>query len=200
VKDKILEWKAVYGNVYMYSIEGQDIYYRTLNGWEIQSVLELKSNNKASLDVEMAMCVMAVLHPEPLPSFSRPGSISTLSSEIWTKSFPTESTLPDLTEQNRKWAKENLEANFNIALSSILCKVMPSLDFAHLMDLPLSKLVKIAAIVEEILQTPILSKDGNFDNNNNAQAGAVRDGYGVSQEEANKASAALSNALKSIKK
>tara|TARA_B100001250_G_C19815120_1_gene797881 strand:+ start:2086 stop:2688 length:603 start_codon:yes stop_codon:yes gene_type:complete len=200
VKDKILEWKAAYGSVYVYSIEDKTIYYRTLNGWEIQSVLELQKNNKASLDVEMAMCAMAVLHPEPLPSFKRPGSISTLSSEIWDKSFPTESSLPALTEQTREWAKANLEANFSIALSSILCKVMPSLDFAHLMDLPLSKLVKIAAIIEEILQTPILSKDGDFDNKAQVQPNRVQDGYGVSQEEANQASAALSSALKSIKK
>ena len=198
MKDKLLEWKAVYGSVYAYSIEDQTIYYRTLNGWEIQSVLELQKNNKTSLDVEVAMCAMAVLHPEPLPSFTKPGSISTLSGEIWNKSFPTENTLPALTQQSREWAKANLEANFNIALSSILCKVMPSLDFAHLMDLPLSKLVKIAAIVEELFQTPILAKDGEFASQ--VQPNKVQDGYGVTQEEANKASQALSSALKSIKK
>ena len=111
MKDKLLEWKAVYGSVYAYSIEDQTIYYRTLNGWEIQSVLELQKNNKTSLDVEVVMCAMAVLHPEPLPSFTRPGSISTLSAEIWNKSFPTENTLPALTQQSREWAKANLEAN-----------------------------------------------------------------------------------------
>ena len=75
---------------------------------------------------------------------------------------------------------------------------MPSLDFAHLMDLPLSKLVKIAALVEEIFQTPILAKDAEFASQ--VKPNKVQDGYGVTQDEANTTSKALSKALQSIKK
>ena len=199
MKDKVLEWKAKYGAIYSISIEGYQIYYRSLNGWEVQSVLELQANNKADLDIEVAMCAMAIIFPSPIPSFSKPGSISKLSSEIWNRSFPTEDTLPGITEQAREWAKKNMEANFSIALSSILCKVMPSLDFAHLMDLPLSKLVKIAAIIEELAGVPILNKDGANLTIQNAGA-PVKEGYGVSQQDADKASQALSSALKNLKK
>lgn len=93
-----------------------------------------------------------------------------------------------------------MEANFSIALSSILCKVMPSLDFAHLMDLPLSKLIKIAAIVEDIAGIPILIKDSTGVNNLQSANTPIKEGYGVSQQDANKASQALSSALKNLKK
>lgn len=101
MKDKVLEWKAKYGAVYSISIEDKPIYYRSLNGWEVQSVLELQQNNKADLDIEVAMCAMAIIYPSPIPSFARPGSISKLSSEIWNKSFPTEETLPDIATKAR---------------------------------------------------------------------------------------------------
>ena len=77
-----------------------------------------------------------------------------------------------------------------------MCKVMPSLDLTRLLDLPLSKLLKLAALVEEMTGQSLILDDGV----NTKAAGNVRDGFGVSQEQADQTSAALSSALKNIKK
>ena len=196
MKNQLLEWKSKYGAVYQLSLEGTPIYYRTLNGWEVQSVLELKKSNKAKVDVESAIALMAVLEPTPIPKFNRPGTISTLSLEIWQKSFPTEDTLPTMGEETRAWAEVTIKENFSLALASIMCKVMPSLDLAHLMDLPLSKLLKLGAIVEEITGSALIMTDGTT----NPQSRPIKEGYGISQEQADTTSAALSSALKQIKK
>ncbi len=197
MKDQLLEWKSKYGAVYQITLEGHPVYYRTLNGWEIQSVLELKKSNKAKIDIETATALMAVLAPTPLPEFKRPGTISSFAMEIWAKSFPTEDTLPTMAEDIRSWAGETIKENFSLALSSIMCKVMPSLDLAHLMDLPLSKLMKLGAIVEEITGTSLIIQDGD---NVNRKSSPIREGYGISQEQADQTGAALSQALKQIKK
>ena len=87
MKNQLLEWKSKYGVIYHIDLEDKPVYYRTLNGWEIQSVQELKKSNKAKVDVEMAILLMAILHPTPLPEFKKPGTVSTLALEIWKNHF-----------------------------------------------------------------------------------------------------------------
>ena len=101
-----------------------------------------------------------------------------------------------MAEEVRDWADNTIKENFSLALSSIMCKVMPSLDLAHLMDLPLSKLMKLGAIVEEITGASLILSGDDV----NRTTTPVKEGYGISQEQADKTGAALSQALKQIKK
>lgn len=195
MKDQLLEWKSKYGSIYQISLEDTPVYYRSLNSWEVQSILELQESNKAKVDVEIAMLTMAILEPTPIPTFKKPGTISSLATEIWTKSFPTEDSLPKTAEDIRAWAQVNIKKNFGLALACVMCKVLPSLDLARLMDLPLSKLIKLAAIVEEITGQALILDDGT-----NFKSSTVSEGYGISQEQADETGRALSNALKNLKK
>ena len=160
MKDQLIEWKSKYGAVYQITLDDIHVYYRSLTSWATQSILELQESNKAKIDIEIAMLSMAILEPTPIPQFKRPGTISSLATEIWLKSFPTEDTLPKTAADIRAWAGANVKRYFGLALSCIMCKVMPSLYLSRLLDLPLSKLLKLAAIVEEMTGQSLILDDG----------------------------------------
>lgn len=198
MKDKLLKWKADYGAIFSVMLEDTEIYYRTLTAWEIQSIVELKKAKKAQVDVELATCVLATLEPTPVPSFNRPGTISTLASEIWDKSVPSEGSLETMIEKARAWTDLSVQENYGIALAAVMCKHLPSLDFAYLLTLSSSQLFKLAAIVEKMIEVPFM--DGGTPNTTESKATKVIDGVGVSQDQADSANAALSRALSDFKK
>jgi len=192
---KLLAWKAQYGAVYIITFEEHSIYYRTLTSWEVQSIIELQKNKATSLDVEVAACCMAVLSPAELPTFKKPGTISALFIEIWRKTLPISETIEEIADINRKWAEEAIDSNFAIALACLMCKVLPSLSLTELLSLPLTKLIRMAALVEEISGTPILGGIEQVQQ----QASAVPEGMGVTQEQANQANMTLQKALQDFK-
>jgi len=196
MKDKLLKWKAEFGTIYNVVLEEKELYYRTLTTWEIQSIVELKNSAKAAIDVELATCLMSTLYPEPLPSFEKPGTISTLATAIWDNSVPSERSLEQVVQTARSWADTTTKENFGIALASIMCRVLPSLDFAYLLNLPAAKLIKLAAVVELITDNSFMAGE----NSSTKNASPVTPGHGVSQEQADSASTALTAALSNFKK
>jgi len=193
---KLLEWKSDHGAIYSIVLEGHAVYYRSLTSWEIQSIIDLQKSKKVPMDIEVAGCLMATLSPTPFPEFKRPGTLSALFMEIWNKSLPSEDKIEDVIEQAREWAHDSIDHNYATALSSLLCKVLPSLDLVTLLSTPISKLIKIAALVEHITDTSLLQVE-------QSPTGAlpkVIEGSGISQEEANQASHVLQSALRSFKK
>jgi len=195
MKDKLLKWKSEFGTIYTLVLEETDLCYRTLTSWEVQSIVELRKSSRASGDIELATCIMATLWPQPLPSFVKPGTISTLASEIWENSVSSEDTLEDMIKVSREWAEDTTKENFGVALASVMCRILPSLDFAHLLDLPTSKLNKLAAIVELITDTSFMT-GGQGDKG----ASPVTAGHGISQDQADQASSVLSKALSDFRK
>jgi len=171
--DKLLYWKSLYGSVYKTKVEEHSIVYRALTAWELQALTELR-DSKASTDLELSTCLLAVISHTPLPTFNKPGSVSSLSAAIWEHSVPSVDEATIKAEQVRKWADDNINNNFNIALSSIISKVMPSIDLSKLLDMPLPKLMKIGAIVEKITGTTFLTGDissqGNLPEKSSDQA------------------------------
>ncbi|MBC8437219.1 hypothetical protein H8D85_02730 [bacterium] len=192
---KLLAYKAQYGSVYSIVLEEYSIYYRTLTSWEVQSIIELQKNKATSVDVEVAACCMAVLHPSEVPTFKRPGTISALFLEIWGKTLPTESTLEGVADASREWAEAAIDSNFAVALACLMCKMLPSLSLTDLLSLSVTKLIRIAALVEEITGSPIL---GGIDQIQQ-QASAVQEGMGVTQEQADKTNRVLQQALSDFK-
>ena len=172
--------------------------YRTLTSWEIQSSVELKTENKATVDIELATCILATLAPTPLPKYQRPGTISTLATEIWNKSVPSEGSLQEMIDNSRSWTDTSVQENYGIALAAVMCKHLPSLDFAYLLTLPSSKLFKLAAIVEKMIDVSFM--DGGTPTTESTQTSKVMEGSGVSQNQADNAGAALSQALSDFKK
>jgi hypothetical protein len=184
--DKLLYWKSVYGSVYKTSVEGHSIVYRALTAWELQALTELR-DSKASKDLELSTCLLAVISPTSLPTFNKPGTISSLSAAIWEHSIPSINEANIKAEQVREWAENNINNNFNIALSAIICKVMPSIDLIKLLDMPLPKLMKIGAIVEKITGANLLTGDVSSQEN-------------IPEKSSDQATQALSSALQHLKR
>jgi hypothetical protein len=193
ISKKIAEWKAKYGSVFIVSIEENSIYYRTLTAWEIQSIIDLTAQNKASLDIEEATCLFGVLAPSPLPTFSRPGSVSSLSEEIWNKSTLPADIMAKTIQDSREWSESSVDQNYNLIIASVMCKLMPSLDLAHLLELPTTKLVRLGAIVEKITGEHFLEGE-LLSNKQGAQKSQGPDQ--VTNEMADKTADLLANALK----
>jgi hypothetical protein len=185
MNDKLLYWKSLYGSVYKTNIEGYSLVYRALTAWELQALTELRES-KVSEDLELSTCLLAVISHTPLPTFNKPGSISSLSAAIWEHSVPSIDEARLKAEQVREWADNNIDNNYNIALSSIICKVMPSIDLSKLLDAPLPKLMKIGAIVEKITGTTFLTGDGPSQGN-------------IPEKSSDQATQALSSALHHLK-
>ena len=192
MKDDIIKWKEQYGPIYIVYIENFPIYYRTLSAWEIQSILDLKAK-KTQVDIDKTVAQLGIL--SAIPDFKRPGSLTGLSQEIWTKSSLTDESLLEVKDSLRDWAKDAVSSNFNIALSSLLCRVLPSLDLLTLLSLPTTKLLRIAAIVERITDIKILdSGDGSA-----KKQISIKEGYGVDPTQAQQVNDALSDALSQLK-
>jgi len=189
----LIKWKERYGSIYLIEIESQDIYYRTLTAWEIQSILDLKTNNKAQVDIDTTVVQLALL--SIVPDFSKPGSITSLAQVIWNKSCLTDEALALTKDSIRKWAADSISINFNLALASLLCRILPSLDLVTLLSLSTNKLLKIAAIVETITEIKVLDSGTNT----KTQA-SIKEGYGVSGEQAKQVNEALNKALDKLKK
>lgn len=189
----LIKWKERYGSIYLIEIESQDIYYRTLTAWEIQSILDLKTNNKAQVDIDTAVVQLALL--SIVPDFSKPGSITSLAQVIWNKSCLTDEALALTKDSIRKWAADSISINFNLALASLLCRILPSLDLVTLLSLSTNKLLKIAAIVETITEIKVLDSGTNT----KTQA-PIKEGYGVSGDQAKQVNEALNKALDKLKK
>ncbi len=194
MSNNLITWKKKYGSVYAITIENYLIYYRTLTAWELQSVLDLKKSNKTELDIDAAIVSLGVL--SSTPSFSRPGSVTSLAQEIWSKSSLTEDSISSTKEVVREWAKEAVTTNFNIALSTLLCKVLPSIDLVNLLSMPTSKLMRIAALVESITDINILDSGSS---SSKVQL-PVKEGYNVSQAQVQQVTSALDKALNKLKK
>jgi hypothetical protein len=193
MKDDLIKWKEQYGSIYLIEIESQEIYYRTLTAWEVQSILDLKNNNKAQIDIDNAVVQLAIL--SIMPDFYKPGSITSLAQAIWNKSSLTDDALALTKDSIRKWATDSISSNFNLALSALLCRILPSLDLVTLLSLSTNKLLKIAAIVETITEIKVLDSETN----SKTQA-PIKEGYGVSGEQAKQVNEALNKALDKLKK
>jgi len=188
MNNKLLQWKSTYGSVYQINIEGHSIIYRALNAWELQALTELREN-KTSNDLELSTCLLAILEPTPLPNFKKPGSISSISAAIWKQSTPSAEEVQTKVEDIRQWAEVNINTNFNIALSSIICKVFPSIDLTTLLNLSLPQLLKVGAIVEKITGVQFLTGDASSFEAQRNLPDAAND----------QASVALGDALKQLK-
>lgn len=194
MNNDLIKWKKRYGSVYVITVEDYPIYYRTLTAWELQSILDLKKNNRTQLDIDEAITQLATL--SNVPGFTRPGSLTSLAQEIWSKSSLTDENIVSAKEVAREWAIEAVNSNFNIALSSILCKVLPSLDLVNLLTMPTSKLIRIAALVENITDIKILDAGSS---SGKTQL-PVKEGYGIDNAQAQQVNDALSRALTKLKK
>ena len=195
-KDLIAQWKADFGSVFLLEIEEYSIYYRTLTAWEIQSILDLYDQNKAKVDIEHAVCVFGVLDPLPLPSFNKPGSITTLSDDIWNKSVPRQTETEAMITKSREWAENSIDKNYNLVISGIMCKLLPSLDITRLLDLPTNKLIKLGVVIEKLSGTLFLNGQLSSTKSNSTK---IMSGSNISQDEANNTANLLANALKEHK-
>mgnify|MGYP003154061395 CR=1 FL=1 len=110
MNDKLLYWKSLYGSVYKTSVEGHSIVYRALTAWELQALTELRES-KVSEDLELSTCLLAVISHTPLPTFNKPGSISSLSAAIWEHSVPSIDEARLKAEQVREWADNTVTIN-----------------------------------------------------------------------------------------
>ena len=169
--EKLLKWKAEQGSVYQIKLEGHAIIYRTLTAFEIQALMELKEKNSKNL--EQAVCSLAVISHDPLPVFELPGTLFSLSSAIWEKSAPQDQQLEEKVEELRAWATTAIETNFSIALATLIARVMPSIDFTALLNMPLGQLLKIAALVEKVTNIPVMT--GEESANGTSFTGAEKD-------------------------
>ena len=195
-KNLIPQWKADFGSVYLIEIENFSVYYRALTAWEIQSILDLYDQNKAKVDIEHAVCVFGILDPTPLPSFEKPGSITSLSEDIWSKSVPGKEDMDAMIIKNREWAEASIDKNYNLVIVGIMCKLLPSLDLASLLDLPTTKLIKLGVIIEKLTGTEFLG--GELSSNKN-KATSIMKGSSISQEAADRTSDQLADALRQHK-
>ncbi len=154
--------KSKYGSIYVIEIEGTPIYYRTLNAWEVQSFLDIKGNTSSEkIDVEKALCTFAVLSPSSLPEFKAPGSLSSLATEIWSKSIPSEESISISIDKAREWAEANTQNNFAIMVAVSLSRLMPSIDLISLLELPVNKLLRIASLAEISTNIQFLKGEGS---------------------------------------
>ena len=165
--------KSKYGSIYALEVEGTLVYYRALNAWETQSFLDLKGDTtKDKLEVEHALCTFAIIHPSTLPEFKGPGSLSTLATEIWSKSVPSEESIGSVVDSVRDWAAISSKHNYAIMLAISLTRLMPSLDLVSLLDLPITKLLRIAALAEISTEVMFLKGEGGA-KQGNASGGKV---------------------------
>jgi len=193
----IPQWKADFGSVFLLEVEEYSIYYRSLTAWEIQSILDLYEQNKAKIDIEKAVCIFGILAPSPFPLFKKPGSITSLSEDIWNKSVPNQKGMDSMIVKSRAWAELSIDKNYNLVIVGIMCKLLPSLDLTRLLDLSTSKLIKLGVIVEKLTGTEFL---GGELGSNKSKATNVMKGSGISQTDADNTSNLLADALKNHKK
>jgi len=197
-KYKLAEYKSKYGPIYMLELEGFEVYYRSLTAWEVQSFLDLKGNsNKDKMEMERVLCTFAIIEPSTLPNFKAPGSLSSLANDIWTRSIPQENTMDSFIDNAREWAQKNSQSNYSIMLAMAVCKIIPSTDLVALLEVPASKLIRIAALVEEVSGMQFLKGEGVT---KQKQASPITQGHDISQEEADATTSALADALRSQKR
>jgi hypothetical protein len=188
---KIPQWKAKYGSVFILEIEEISIYYRTLTAWEVQSIIDLNQQKKASVDIEEATCLFGVLDPTPLPTFNKPGSITSLSDSIWRKSTLSNELAEETIESVRAWSRESIDKNYNLVMASIMCRLMPALDLSNLLELSTTKLLKLGAIIEKITEEKFLKGEMGQEKQKQNPIGNQ-----VTDEMADRTSALLATALK----
>ena len=159
----LAQLKSKHGSIYVIDIEGQLIYYRTLTAWEIQSFLELKGDStKDKLEVERALCSFALVYPSNIPDFKGPGSLSSLATEIWSKSVPTEEAISDVVDNVRAWAVDASTNNYAVMLSISLTRLMPALNLTSLLKLTIAQLLRIAALAEVSTEVQFLKGEGSM--------------------------------------
>jgi hypothetical protein len=141
----------------MLNIEEVDVYFRSLNAWELQSFLEIREDSlKSKMEIENALCTFAIVYPSSLPSFKVPGSFTLIATEIWSKSVPTDQTIETMIDKHRSWAEDAIKENYNIMIAVALAKLLPSVDLISLLNLPTSKLLKVACLIESATNTLFL--------------------------------------------
>tara|TARA_Y100000310_G_scaffold292248_1_gene320869 strand:+ start:451 stop:1053 length:603 start_codon:yes stop_codon:yes gene_type:complete len=192
-KRLLAELKTKYGALYMLNVEDIDVYFRSLNAWELQSFLEIREDTlKSKIEIENALCLFAVLYPTTPLSFQAPGSSTLLATEIWSKSVPTDQTIELMVDKHRAWAEDAIKENYNIMIAIALAKLLPSVDLISLLNLPTSKLLKVACLIENATDTLFLKGESKSE----TTSGSVNLSPGADHDEL---SAALSTALSAQK-
>lgn len=188
--DNITQLKAKYGTIYKTISENIPIIFRALSAWELQALNEVRENKTAE-DADLAVCLMGILDPTPLPDFKLPGTVSSIAAQIMAKSiYDTNEDLAVAVNKAREWATSATETNFNVSIAAIIAKLLPSTDILALLELPTSKLIRIGALVETITQTRFLT--GETPQKQSPQAGQITPEDG--------ASAALKTAMDKLNK
>ena len=151
----LLKAKTLYGSLGVLEIEEQLFYYRSLTPAEILTLKELEESLPEN-DWAWAIVNMAVIWPTDF-TLDLAGSIFVLQNAVLEASLPTDDKGNFRIEDYRGWAKDTVENNASYALAVAVANNYPPANIIDLLNMPMENLLRMAALVEKILDQDIFS-------------------------------------------